>query len=126
MSEQPATKADVARLEKRIDGVEQRIGGVEQRIGGVEQRIDGMEKSLRSEFRSELQAMERRLGLEIAHAINVGVEQIGKMIGVVDDKYRDLPGRVSALEEHAADASLHSRSPSPPAKRSRRRVPKKS
>jgi len=62
-------------------------------------------------LRAEMAAMERRMLAEIGHALDVAVEQLGKHVSVVDDKYRDLPPEVakirSDLDEHRGDTRIH-------------------
>jgi hypothetical protein len=99
VSDEPASKADIARLETRL----------ETEISRLENRLD-----------HRMQSMENRLLLEIGHAINVAVEQIGKQASVVDEKYKDLPPRVATLEAHAADSTIHVRPTPPPARRRRK------
>ena len=78
--------------------------------------------SLGSELRAEMRASENRIILEIGRAVNAVVEQVGANARVVDEKYQDLPARVTVLEEHAADFRLHARPPAP--KRSTKPKPK--
>ena len=65
--------------------------------------------------KNDLRELEARLTLEIGKAVNAVAEIIGSNARVVDERYKDLPGRVSAmeqrLEEHAGDARLHRRPP---------------
>ena len=95
--DQPATKGELrsafAKLDARIDGVETSLGA----------RIDGLEASLRSDMRD----MERRLVLDLGEvvqrALNITIEQIGSKFSVIDEKYQDLPGRVTKLERDVED-----------------------
>ena len=62
--------------------------------------------------KDELAAMEKRLLLEIGHAIghaaNVVIEQIGAKVAVIDEKYNDPVRQIRAdLDAHRADFSLH-------------------
>jgi hypothetical protein len=92
------------RLEQRLEQrFEQRL---EQRIAATEQR---------------LVATEQRLMVEIGRAARVAAEEHRRELGVLDDRYRDLPGRVSKLErdldEHRRDAAAHGRPRRPGRKR---------
>ncbi len=69
------------------------------------------EQKLEQKLDQKLGNLKRELFLEIGHAIQVGVEQFSKAIGVVDDKYRDLPAETRAvrrdLDAHVADVARH-------------------
>jgi hypothetical protein len=45
-----------------------------------------------------LQGMEQRLLAELAHHTRASQESLSKEISVIDEKYADLPGRVTRLE----------------------------
>jgi DNA anti-recombination protein RmuC len=92
---------------------------------------------MRGELRQEMADMRGELRQEIANAMNYVVETLGarmdrmrdelsrelaghvkaaseenrRYLGALDDRYRDLPGRVSVLEreldEHRRDSALH-------------------
>ena len=57
VSEGVASKADIARLEDKIDGVEsrldRRIDGVENRLDGVESRLEGRIDRVAAELRAD-------------------------------------------------------------------------
>jgi hypothetical protein len=65
--------------------------------------------------RTEMSAMEKRLTLELAKAVtdatNVFAEHTRQMIGVIDDKYRDVPAQVVMvrrdLDAHREDRAIH-------------------
>lgn len=71
-------------------------------------------------IQTSVSASESRLMVEIGRAARVAAEEQRRELGVLDDRYRDLPGRVSALErdldEHRRDAAAHGR-PRRPRKR---------
>ena len=75
----------------------------------------------REELRRELGALEKRMivgvAAEMARQANVIIEQIGSRIAVVDEKYADVPTRLTSLEQrmeaHARDSSLHTEPPAP-------------
>jgi len=78
--------------------------------------------------KDELAAMEKRLLLEIGHAIghaaNVVIEQIGAKVAVIDEKYNDPVRQIRAdLDAHRADFSLHTRPAVAAPKRASRRKP---
>jgi len=73
----PATKRDIAELKQSIEGNAQAIGRVDARFDKFEQRMTW----------------------ELAHAASAITETIGSQIRALDDRYRDVPGRVTRLEE---------------------------
>jgi len=58
---------------------------------------------------------------QLARATTATAEEHRREVGVLDDRYRDLPGRVVALErglrEHVEDAAAHGRPRRPTRKR---------
>jgi hypothetical protein len=66
----------LARLLERIDGVEQRLLTFEQRLITFEQR----------------------LLTELARHTRANYEEMSTQISIIDEKYTDLPPRVSRLE----------------------------
>jgi septal ring factor EnvC (AmiA/AmiB activator) len=81
-----ATKADTARLERRLDRVEQRLDVVEQRLDVVEQRLDVVEQRLGA-MEQRLGAMEQRL---------IAVEQ---RLGVVEERLIGFERRLERFED---------------------------
>ena len=85
--EKYATKADLeiwgGALSARIGGLETRTSGVETRLGHVETKVDGLYGELARHTQAILEAMSTQ-------------------ISVVDEKYSDLPERVSRLERDAS------------------------
>lgn len=75
----------------------------------------------REELLRDLGALEKRMivgvAAEMARQANIIVEQIGSKIAVVDEKYADVPMRVTSLERrmdhHARDFTLHTKPPAP-------------
>jgi len=63
----------------------------------------------------EMGAMHADLSRQIAGAARAAAEENRREIGIVDDKYRDVPGRIAVLEreldEHRRDTTLHPRRP---------------
>jgi chromosome segregation ATPase len=78
------------RLIRRIDGLEQRFDGLEQRFDGLEQRFDGLEQ--------RFDGLEQRLLTELARHTRAIYESISTLISIIDEKYADLPPRMSRLE----------------------------
>jgi archaellum component FlaC len=100
------------RIDARFEGIENKIEGIENKIEGIENKIEGID--------NRMVAMENRLLREIGHALNVAVEQIGGKISVLDDKYKDLPARVSVVERDVAE--LKTRLPTTTAARFRQQA----
>jgi hypothetical protein len=77
------------------------------------QALSAMEQRLIVGIRGDMAALEERLMVEIGRAARVAAEENRLELALLDDRYRDLPGRVAALErglrEHAADAAAHGR-----------------
>lgn len=69
--------------------------------------------ALRSELREDMRKMHDVLSRELARHVTASAEQTQRLIVGLDDRYRDLPGRVTALEreldEHRRDTALHPR-----------------
>jgi hypothetical protein len=70
-----------------------------------------------------MQVMRDDLSYQIANAARVAAEEHRREIGVVDEKYRDLPARVGLLEreldEHRRDPQAHGTRPRAPKRRPR-------
>jgi uncharacterized protein YhaN len=73
-------------------------------------------KEMRSEMkemRSEMKAMERRMVDDLVAAIKANNEELMRQMAAFDDRYRDLPGRMTTVEreldEHRRDATAHRR-----------------
>jgi cob(I)alamin adenosyltransferase len=104
------------RSETRLRG---EIGGAKDELRGeiaaakdeLRGEIHGAKIELRGEITTAIRESENRLLLTMAqlrldiaddtrHTVKVLMEQFGMQVGAVDDKYRDLPDRVTALEKH--------------------------
>ena len=110
MSDEPATKKDLQELRAEM---------------ASKRDLEQLRTELRTEMgglRADMRQMEQRLLLEIGHALNVAVEQIGSKVGFVDDKYRDALPQLGSLrrelDEHRVDFRLHKRPPAAAPKRS--------
>ena len=105
------------KLETRIDGkleqLEERIDGklekLETRIDGklekLEERIDGKLEKLETRIDTwggalvaRIDASEQRVLTELARYVKAMQETLLVQVSVVDEQYKDLPGRVNRLE----------------------------
>jgi hypothetical protein len=88
---------------------------------GIRGEMAAREERLMTAIRGDMTAQEERLMVEIGRAARVAAEEHRREIGVLDDRYRDLPRRVDALErglrEHIEDAAAHGRRPRRPTRR---------
>jgi chromosome segregation ATPase len=87
-------RGELRDLETRIDAKFESIDAKFESIDAKFESIDAKFEALRAEMR----ASEQRLSMELAHHANAIVENVAKHVGVVDDKYADLPRRVTRLE----------------------------
>jgi len=90
--------------------------------------IAGLRSEMRAGHETLWQAMKAShdaLFVEIGRAAQVAAEEHRRELGVLDDRYRDLPVRVTTLEQdldvHRSDASLHPPRPTRPRRRPPRR-----
>jgi len=122
---EPATRDDLEQATTQLRGEMKTMG---EDLRG---EMKTMGEELRGEIgqlRDDMKAMEARLqryiGEASSHAANVMMENVGRLVAPVDEKYKDLPGRHVQLradfDTHAADLRLHTRQPAAPAKRARR------
>ena len=107
---QPVTKSEL----------KSELNGLEAKMVSMEERLEAKMVSMEERLEGKMVSMEERLLREIGHALNVAVEQIGSRFGVVDDKYQDLPGRVTKLEADVAELQQRVPPPEPPRKRASR------
>ena len=109
-----ATKADLAELALRLDAFATKADLSERLesfaalfMRATQQQLD----TAATATRQHIDAVAERLSAEIARASLAGGEQTRREIGVLDDRYRDLPGRMALLEreldEHRRDATAH-------------------
>ena len=77
----------------------------------TQRQFESFEVRMAKTMQKQLDAAEGRLAAEIARTATAGGEQTRREIGVLDDRYRDLPGRVALLEreldDHRRDAVAH-------------------
>ena len=77
-----------------------------------------------SGFTAKFTSMEKRLLLEMGHAVNVVLEQFGSKVAVIDDKYEGPVRQLRAdLDAHCANSALHTRQAPLAPKRTSRRKP---
>jgi TolA-binding protein len=105
---------ELAQLEQRVDlrfeQVDQRFEQVDQRFEQVDQRfeqISGQLTKMATKVELELwggalmariEQSEKRLMTELARHTQANHEASLRLLAAIDDKYTDLPGRVSRLE----------------------------
>lgn len=107
---EPATRADLAATR---DDLRSEISDVRSELKELRCEMHGMRDELRSEMPMMgealtttiltetgrmLGAMEQRLRVDLQRAVQASGEHHRHELGVVDDKYDDLPGRVARLE----------------------------
>ena len=79
-------------LEARADA---KLGVLEARLETkLETKLDLKLDAFRDEVRVQL----KHLSVELAQHANRIIDTMKEMVGVVDEKYNDLPGRVAVLE----------------------------
>ena len=65
------------------------------------------------QLREDMKKMHEDLSRDLARHVTASAEQTQQLIIGLDDRYRDLPGRVTVLEreldEHRRDTALHPR-----------------
>lgn len=110
--DRPATRAELDAAVARLEGT---IGRLRSDMATKAELQSAIER-LEGRLTGDMQAMERRLLLEIGNALNIAVEQIGSKIGVVDEKYRPVARQIvtlgADLADHKIDFVLHKRPPS--------------
>ncbi|TMQ06140.1 MAG: hypothetical protein E6J90_47190 [Deltaproteobacteria bacterium] len=112
---QLATKAEIAQLATKAE-LAQAIAPLATKIelevwgGALLARFESSERKLtqlieRSEqrFQEGLAGVEQRLSAELASHVKAVQESAATMIAGLDDKYKDLPGRVNRLETTVYD-----------------------
>jgi len=113
-SRQPVTREelDVA-LERYMTKNE--FGAFVQLFMKEQERLAGNLSAMGERLVGLISASEERLRVDIGRAARVAAEEHRRELRVLDDRYRDLPGRVDALErglrEHVEDAAAHGRRP---------------
>jgi hypothetical protein len=121
VAELKATRAELrqemgemrAELRQEIAGVRtELVGAIHHVVETFGARFDQMHDDMVA-MRRDMATMHADLSRQIAGAARAAAEENRREIGIVDDKYRDLPGRVAVLEreldEHRRDTGLHPR-----------------
>jgi DNA anti-recombination protein RmuC len=94
-----------ARMQRQFETL---AGALDARL---QERLDTFASGFEVRMRQHIDAVADRLSGELARASLAGGEQTRREIGVVEDRYRDLPARVTLLEreldEHRRDAAAH-------------------
>src|SRR6185436_4042711 len=100
-------REELGQLEIRFDHkLEQLETRIDHKLEQLETRFDQKLEQLETRFETRmmaaletaLQASEKRMTAELARHANAIHEAVAKHISVIDEKYADLPGRVSRLE----------------------------
>ncbi|HET7504235.1 MAG TPA: hypothetical protein VFK02_24610 [Kofleriaceae bacterium] len=94
-----ATKAEIAPLATKVE-LQEAVARLATKaelqscFAALLARIESGEQRMVERF----DGLEQRLRADLAQHVNVIFERTSAMIAVIDDKYADLPGRVSRLE----------------------------
>ncbi|MBI4511259.1 MAG: hypothetical protein HY698_16620 [Deltaproteobacteria bacterium] len=119
-------RGEMKDMEGRLRGEMKQLGDdLRGEMKDMEGRLRGEMKQLGDDLRGEMKGMEGRLLREIGLALNVAVEQIGKLVKVVDEKYQEVPARTyelrQDLDDHRSDWRIHKEpSETPPRRRTAR------
>lgn len=88
------------------------IADLRQEMKAGHEELGQAMKASHQALSAEMKAGHEALFVEIGRAARVAAEENRRELGVLDDRYRDLPERVTALERdldvHRSDAALHS------------------
>ena len=93
----PATRADVKEL--RADLVQEMDEREARLVKFVVKAIEDSERRVVNALKVEISASERRLLAELGRHTKSSVEQLTGQLAAVDQKYQDLPERVTRLED---------------------------
>ncbi len=121
VAELKATRAELRQEmgEMRVE-LKQEIGDLRNEVRGaihhvVETfgaRFDQMQGEM-AVLRHDMSTMRAELSVELAGHVRAAAEQNRQFLAALDDRYRDLPPRVSVLEreldEHRRDTAVHTR-----------------
>ena len=118
-SDKPVTQAQLgAGLKATRDELGLKIAhAVNHVVATLGARMDRMRNELREDisrdFSTRMSEMHEDLSRELAGHVRAAAEENRQFLAVLDDRYRDLPPRVTLLEreldEHRRDAALHPR-----------------
>jgi len=95
----PVTRGDMrAELERLEQKLEMWGGALLERIKAGEQRLLERIKAGEQRLLERIDSSERRLLSELARHTRASYEEMSTQISVIDEKYADLPPRMSRLE----------------------------
>jgi predicted RNase H-like nuclease (RuvC/YqgF family) len=112
-----AVKQDVSELKQDVSELKQDVSELKQDVSELKRTVPleiarGM-NYVAEKNREQLERFRDEIFQEIGRAARAGAEEHRREIGAVDDRYRDLPGRVAVLEreltDHRQDVALHAR-----------------
>ena len=88
-----------ARFDHKLEALEARFDHkLDDRLGALEVRFDHKLEIWGGALLARLEATETRVLTELARHANAIQEAVSKQIAVIDEKYADLPERVTHLE----------------------------
>ncbi len=90
-------------VDRRFEQVDQRFEQVDRRLEHISDELTKMATKVELELwggglMARIEQSEKRLIMELARHTQANHEASMKVLAVIDDKYTDLPGRVSRLE----------------------------
>ena len=105
--EKPVTRAELSEemttVRTRFDGVDGRFDGVDGRFDGIDRRLDGIDKridTLTASIGETIAQAIVTIDQNLARHVRASEERLRVEIRAFEDPYRDLPGRVTRLEDH--------------------------
>jgi chromosome segregation ATPase len=90
-------KTDVSVLKTDVSDLKSDNVAFHKLFAVIIERMEDLGREMKA-VRGEMKAMERRLMAELARLTRVGQEWLADQVRVVDDKYKELPPRVTRLE----------------------------
>jgi predicted nucleic acid-binding Zn-ribbon protein len=93
-------KGEMTDLRTELKG---EMTGLRDEMTGLRGEMQGLHGEMQG-LRDDMTTLRREVVLDIGQALNVAVEQLGKVVGVVDDKHEALR---DAFDAHAGDRSMH-------------------
>jgi hypothetical protein len=83
------------KFDDKLDHLERKI---DDKLGGLERKFDSKLDLWGGALLARIAESEKRVVAELARHTQAVYESMTKQISVIDEKYRDLPGRVTGLE----------------------------